>query len=269
MLQNKLLLLLFLFVITACSKNLYRLKNMKFHPNIIVAHRGAWKKQNHPENSIAALRHAIDLQYTGSEFDVRMTKDEVLVINHDPAFHDLDIEAHTYAELIPFKLSNQEILPTLKMYLDKGIHKNDGTQLVLEIKPSAQGPEHGKYIAKKVFELVRIMKAESWIGYISFDLGILETLESLDPKVSTQYLNGELSPGQLKALGINGLDYHYAVFKEHPDWIQEAKTNHLILNTWTVNDASDMDFFIQAGFDYITTNEPALLQERIRMSKTK
>jgi glycerophosphoryl diester phosphodiesterase len=30
--------------------------------NAIVAHHGAWKKNNLPENSIASLRHAIDLK---------------------------------------------------------------------------------------------------------------------------------------------------------------------------------------------------------------
>ena len=46
-----------------------------------------------PENSIASLREAIRLGCTGSEFDVRMTADEVLVISHDAAHGGLDIES--------------------------------------------------------------------------------------------------------------------------------------------------------------------------------
>jgi glycerophosphoryl diester phosphodiesterase len=50
----------------------------------IIAHRGAWKKNNLPENSIAAGQQAIAIKYAGSEFDVRMTTDYSLVVNHNP-----------------------------------------------------------------------------------------------------------------------------------------------------------------------------------------
>jgi glycerophosphoryl diester phosphodiesterase len=39
-----------------------------------------------PENSIASLNQAIISKYAGSEFDVRMTLDDSLIINHDPKF---------------------------------------------------------------------------------------------------------------------------------------------------------------------------------------
>lgn len=254
------LIILFLW---NCTTKMYPAKAIQFHPNKIVAHRGAWKKLGLPENSLAALRQAVKMEFGGSEFDVRMTKDEVLIINHDPHFHNLDIEKHTYSELNAFQLSNGEQLPTLKTYLQQGIQNNSGTQLVLEIKPSELSKDQGSIIAKKVFALVEKLNAKSWISYISFDLEILKTLESLDHTVSTQYLNGDLSPDQLKEYAINGLDYHFSVFKNHPEWIQSAKLNKQILNTWTVNEAQDMDFFIQEGFDFITTNEPELLRSRI------
>jgi len=52
-------------------------KKIEFAENPVVAHRGAWKAKNLPENSIAALKEAINLKCTGSEFDVRITKDSV------------------------------------------------------------------------------------------------------------------------------------------------------------------------------------------------
>jgi glycerophosphoryl diester phosphodiesterase len=54
-----------------------------FADNVVVAHRGAWKQKDIPENSIASLKHAIELNCTGSEFDVRMTADDILIVNHD------------------------------------------------------------------------------------------------------------------------------------------------------------------------------------------
>lgn len=50
----------------------------------IIAHRGYWNTQpKTSENSIKALENAQRLKIYGSEFDVRMTKDGILVINHD------------------------------------------------------------------------------------------------------------------------------------------------------------------------------------------
>lgn len=56
-----------------------------FLTNKTIAHRGICKTDTLLQNSIASLRKAITLKTTGSEFDVRMTKDEVLVINHNVA----------------------------------------------------------------------------------------------------------------------------------------------------------------------------------------
>ncbi|MBP8155979.1 MAG: hypothetical protein KAX81_03060, partial [Leadbetterella sp.] len=105
------------------------------YPNSVVAHRGAWKSQSLPENSIASLKYAIKLKCIGSEFDVHMTADNVLVINHDPTYNGLTIEKVTYKELLDFKLSNGEKIPTLKAYLKAG--KDSYTRLVCEIKPAS------------------------------------------------------------------------------------------------------------------------------------
>ena len=45
-----------------------------------------------------------------------------------------------------------------------------------------------------------------------------------------------------------------------------AKRNNIILNAWTVNQVAEMDWLIANEFDFITTNEPELLTERIKQS---
>ncbi|HSR40202.1 MAG TPA: glycerophosphodiester phosphodiesterase family protein, partial [Phnomibacter sp.] len=97
---------------------------MSFANNQVVAHRGAFKANRFPENSIASLREAIRLGCTGSEFDVRMTADDSLIINHDEHYHDLEIEQTSFAQLSQFKLSNGEALPTLRQYLLAGMTNN-------------------------------------------------------------------------------------------------------------------------------------------------
>jgi glycerophosphoryl diester phosphodiesterase len=236
-------------------------KNMstKFAANPVVAHRGAFKKNSLPENSIASLKEAIRLRCTGSEFDVRMSSDDSLVINHDPKHHEMQIEKTTYAELIKVKLSNGEKLPTLRELLIAGLENNKTTRLVVEIKPSDVSKERAKAIAQKTVELIKELRAEPMVAYISFDYDILKKVQELDPRASTQYLNGDYTPEQLKEGGISGLDYNIAVFRKNPDWITRAQKANLILNAWTVNSQADMKWLLDNKFQFITTNEPELL----------
>lgn len=263
--MKKIYVLLILIFTLSCSngKRLVSTTN-SFHNNPVIAHRGAWKKNNLPENSIAALKQAIAIKCAGSEFDVRMTADDSLVVNHDPHYNTLEIEKTNYADLSTFKLSNGEKLPTLKEYILAGIENNNATRLVCEIKPSGISKERGARIAAKTVQLIQELKAQEMVVYISFDYAILKKIKELNPKASTQYLENDKSFKQLKKDGIGGADYQFLSFKDHPERIKEAKKNHITLNAWTVNKATDMDWLILNRFDFITTNEPELLFERIK-----
>jgi glycerophosphoryl diester phosphodiesterase len=241
---------------------------MSFAKNKVIAHRGAFKKNKLPENSIAALQQAIQLNCAGVEFDVHRTADDSLVINHDHTFFGKDIERSTYAELVTQLLPNGERLPTLRAYLTSGMQQRH-TRLVLEIKPSNVSKERSVATAEKVVAMVQELNAEKWITYISFDFDVLLTIKKLVKDAPTQYLNGEKSPAQLKEAGIEGADYHYSVFKKNPDWIKEAKSLGIVLNAWTVNSIDDMDWLLNEGFDMITTNEPELLLERVKLYQLK
>lgn len=48
---------------------------------MVVAHRGDWRYA--PENSIAAIRHSIDIGVDIVELDLQMSKDSVLFVIHD------------------------------------------------------------------------------------------------------------------------------------------------------------------------------------------
>ena len=235
--------------------------------NAIVAHRGAWKKNNLPENSIASLKHAIYLRLPGSEFDVWRTADDSLVINHDAHYNKLLIEKTNYADLVKFRLSNGEKLPTLHEYITEGKKNNKQTLLVCEVKPSEISKDRGKETALKTVETIKKLKADKITSYISFDYEILKQIRAVDQKTVLQYLEGNKSPKEVKLDKISGVDYHYSVFKKHPEWIKQAQENNIILNSWTVNEAADMDWIIDHKFDYITTNEPELLQERLKEKK--
>ncbi|WP_188653136.1 glycerophosphodiester phosphodiesterase family protein [Yeosuana aromativorans] len=230
--------------------------------NKVIAHRGAWKQKQLPQNSIASLKQAIELKCAGSEFDVRMTSDSVLIINHDKEYNGLPIEETKYADLLKFKLSNGEKLPTLKEYLIAGMSNNTTTGLVCEIKPS-KNKERGKFIATKVVDLVKNLKATPYMAlYISFDYDILKEITKIS-QTKTQYLKGNKSPDEVKADGISGIDYYLKIFKDHPEWIKRAKEIGVSLNAWTVNKPDDIDWLLENNFDFITTNEPELLLKKV------
>jgi glycerophosphoryl diester phosphodiesterase len=238
-------------------------KITSWNKNIVIAHRGAWKTQNHPENSIAALKEAIKLNCYGSEFDVQITSDGIPVVNHNADYFGKDVATSTYEELLAFKkLSNGEKIPTLAEYLTEGM-KQKKTKLILEIKPQ-KTREQDELIAKKVIEVVNDLKAAPWIEYISFSHVVSKYLIDNVPGAKVSYLNGEIEPSKLKEQGFYGLDYNKSVFKKNPDWIAQSKALGLVINVWTVNADKELDEFIQQGVDFITTNEPELLFSKIR-----
>ena len=95
---------------------------MLFGQTQIIAHRGFWNADpKTAKNSIASLENAQKIKVYGSEFDVQMTKDGVLVVNHDEHINNVEIAETTYSELKSQKLSNGETIPTLESYLSTGI----------------------------------------------------------------------------------------------------------------------------------------------------
>jgi glycerophosphoryl diester phosphodiesterase len=254
-----------MIIVSACNSS----KPITFSTNKTIAHRGAWKTDTLPQNSIASLRKAIDLKVAGSEFDVRMTKDEVLIINHDALYAEDTIELNSYEELSKHKLKNGEKLPTLEDYLKAGKKNNSQTRLVVEVKPSFTDKQQGIRAAERSVALIQKMKLQHLVVYISFDYEILKRIHAIDPAAITQYLTGDKTPTELKVDGISGADYHINVYREHPEWITQLKENGMILNAWTVNKTEDMDWLLAQGFDFITTDQPELLFERVKNLMTK
>ena len=52
----------------------------------VIAHRGFWKTEGSAQNSITALEKAAEEKLYGSEFDVQVTLDGKLIVNHDSKF---------------------------------------------------------------------------------------------------------------------------------------------------------------------------------------
>ena len=258
---------LFLFLsamailLTSCSSS----KTVTTAPtpftNMVIAHRGAFKNTGLPENSIASLKAAIALGCGGSEFDIHMTSDEVLVVNHDDKFLGMEIETNTYQDLLSKTLSNGEKIPTLEAYLKEGLKQNK-TKLIAEIKTSRISKERSLSLAEKVVSMVREMKGQAQVVYIAFDYDVCKKVRAMEPQAPIQYLNGDVAAEKLKADKLDA-DYHYSVFQKDKNWIAGAKKIGVLTNAWTVNDEKIMDDLLAQGVDFITTNEPELLLKKL------
>lgn len=233
----------------------------------VIAHRGYWKTKGSAQNSIASLVKANEINVYGSEFDVWFTSDGKLVINHDPVvgLDTLVIEDTPYSELKDLKLVNGEKLPTLANYLEKG-KECKNIKLIIELKPHST-KEKEDNLTQKVIEMVQKFNLENKVEYISFSLNIVKELIRLAPTAKVFYLNGDLSPRELKEIGCAGLDYNSSVMKKNEQWFDEAKAIGLLINVWTVNKEDEMHYFIDKGADFITTNEPETLKRIISEQK--
>lgn len=241
------LLVGFLCLLTSCVAD--RAEQTK-----VIAHRGYWKCEGSAQNSIRSLERAAEIGAYGSEFDVHLTADGVLVVYHDNEIEGKNIQSSTYADLKDLTLSNGETLPTLENYLERA-KSLDKLHLVFELK-AHQTPERNREAAEASVNLVKKMGLEDRTDYISFNLDACKAFIRLCPDSKVFYLNGELSPKELKALGFAGLDYHYNVLREHSDWARECQELGLQVNVWTVNEEPLMEEMIAWGANYLTTDHP-------------
>lgn len=227
-----------------------------------IAHRGFWKTPGSSQNSISALQKADSIECYGSEFDVWIAKDNKLIVNHDPVYKMRPMEYSKGDALTGLKLSNGENLPSLKQYLEAG--KKCDTQLILELKAHSTKKRETKAV-QEIVAMVKSMGLENRMEYITFSLHAMKEFIRLAPTgTPVFYLNGDLSPEELKELGAAGFDYHMGVIKKHPEWIKEAHDLGMKVNVWTVDEAEDMKWLIEHKADFITTNEPIVLQKELK-----
>lgn len=230
----------------------------------IIAHRGFWKAEGSAQNSRKALQLAIDHHFYGCEFDVHLTKDNRIVVFHDNEINGITIQKTNYSDLKDLTISNGEILPTLEEYLEIAASQKHTTKLILEVK-AHQGAERNKEAAREAYKLIKAYKLEGITEYISFDMDACKEFIALDPHNKVSFLHWDKdkapTPKELKEAGFYGLDYASGAMKERTDWIGEAHKLGLAVNIWTVNDEEDIRLFIQNGADFITTDEPLLLEK--------
>jgi len=234
----------------ACSYEI-DMENIKFDKSKIIAHRGYWNTAGSAQNSIKALELADKLGVYGSEFDVHLTADNILVVNHDGIIEGKYIQISNYDSIKDHRLSNGEILPKLEDFLDAA--RQLTIKLICDIKTHGT-KQRDIEVVQKVIDMVRKKGLENRVEYVSSGLDICKEVIKIEPSAKVTCAYDELSPQSLKDLGLTGLNYNYAVMERHMDYFTEAKTLGLTTIVWTINDVLLMKKYFEAGADFITTD---------------
>ena len=241
-----------------------------FHDNQVIAHRGAWKNTGHPQNTTASFRAAAEMGCHGSECDVHLTLDDSLVVYHDLSHKGMLIEKTLYADLMKEPLKDYSQIPTLREYMAVA-KKYQKTKLVLDIK-TPKDKSRAVRIALASAKLTKEMQMEAQVeylvGYLPADVALREVTSA-----PVAYLGlwqkelPEMHPDTIAQRKIRYLDYQDVHYKNRPEWVERFKREGIHLNVWTVNDEADMDLFLDKGFNYITTDYPEMLLQKIAKRK--
>ena len=229
----------------------------------VVAHRGFWNCEaaGFAENSIASLKAAQDNGFWGSEFDVHITTDDVILVFHNDEIDGARIDTCEAAAFAEHRLANGEKVPTIDEYLTQG-EKSDKTVLVIELKPEITIEREDALIDLSIESLKsHNLLGPSRVVFISFSKYICDRIAAEYPEFINQYLEGDFSPEELAEFGINGFDYNSKAVLKDSTIVDRAHALGMSTNVWTVNKPEKMRKFIDLGIDAITTNEPLVLRE--------
>ena len=229
----------------------------------IVAHRGYWNCEaaGFSENSIASLKAAQDNGLWGSECDVHITTDDVVLVFHDNLIEGARIDTCASTRFADYRLPNGETIPTIDEYLDQAA-KCDKTILVLELKQEVTMEREDLLVDKCIASLEEHnMLDPKRVVFISFSKYMCDRIAAEFPEFVNQYLEGDFTPEELAADGINGFDYEKKVIKKDSTIVARSHQLGMSTNVWTVNKPEQMQYFIDLGINAITTNEPMVLRE--------
>ena len=214
----------------------------------IYAHRGS--SIEHPELTMAAYKAAIDDGADGFECDVRLTKDNQLVLWHDPdlqrvAGNSSRIADSTFKEIkshYPKAITLEELLI---------LARDNKKELAIETKhpvPSASAVE------KKVMQLLAQEKPVADIHVMSFSWLALENIRKIDPQQKTvALLHDTFSFAMRRFTSAQSIGPGITAFRKKPHLNQDPRN----LFIWTVDDADDMRFCADNGVEVLITNTPS------------
>ncbi|MCF7866424.1 glycerophosphodiester phosphodiesterase [Candidatus Woesearchaeota archaeon] len=243
----------------------------------IFAHRGSSGEKL--ENSFSAFNLAVKQKADFIEFDVRLTKDKVPVVIHNPHVSDVSeakgfVRNMTSDEIKKLKLLNDEHIPFLEDVLKKYKGKIKFNIEVKEVEAT-----------EFVLELVKKYSMEKDVIISSDYPDVSKIVKKKNKNIKTGLVYRSFSPFFLNRMFIASsmliypLTKYFIVHKTkkcgadyiHPNYIYCSKNNidyfhkqGFEVNVWTVNSEKLMKKMINNGVDAIMSNYYSIFKKSLK-----
>ena len=216
----------------------------------VLGHRGTGSGAG--ENTLAAFGAALDAGADGVELDVRRTRDGALAVFHDPVIEGLGPVADLAVADLPSYVPMLE--PVLELCSGAGL-------VNIEVKnfPTEPGYDPDDLAARQVAALLLERDGPAVI-VSSFTTSALDAVRDAAPEVPTGLL---ILPGApVEELLRVAVERGYSAIHPHyssvsAGLVASARAAGLAVNTWTVNDPSDVQSVIDAGVQSVITDRVA------------
>ena len=246
---------------------------------LVHGHRGA--RALRPENTLPAFDYAIELGVDCLELDMAVTKDDVVVVSHDPhmapAFATGPAGPNTIREMTLAQLRKWDVgakqnkafpkqvtvpgtrVPTLDEVFS--LAKRGSFDFNIETKIFKDKPEltpSPEKFVKLVLIQIRKHKVEKRVILQSFDFRTLGAMKKLEPAIRLSALleagaHDFVEMGKRTGAGI--ISPHFSMVTERK--VAAAHAAGLQIVPWTANTPKDWDRLIAAKCDAIISDDPA------------
>ena len=199
---------------------------------------------------MAAYKAAVDEGADGFECDVRITKDNQLVLWHDA---DMQRVAGNSARIADSTLKEIKSHYQQAITLDELLilARDNKKELAIETKHPVPS---GSAVEKGVMELLSQEKPVADIHVMSFSWLALENIRKRDPEQKTvALLHDTFSFAMRRFTSAQAIGPGITAFRKKPHLNQDPRN----LFIWTVDDADDMRFCAGNGVDVLITNTPS------------
>ncbi len=224
----------------------------------IIAHRGA-SGLTEFDNSLESFRKAVELGADMIEFDVRKTRDDVLVAFHDPEVEGEKISDLSYEELlditeeIGFRVPTVEDVVNLsksRIGLDIELKEKGYEEKVIELVRDHL--DYDRYVIKSFFDKC----VESIKRYdVEVQTGLLLGLENPKSKIRTRL--SELFPKRrLNRCKADFVSPNYRLLRFF--YLKRMRILGFEVFVWTINEVELMERLIGKGVDALITDRPDL-----------
>ena len=217
----------------------------------LQAHRGYWV-QGLQQNSLKSIVKAYELKYEMAEFDVRLTKDQVVVLFHDEQYQGQKLDQMNFSELKEKTKKEFPHISTLEEVLIWLKKSGAGFKLNIEIKSKTI---FDKRLEIRVNHLIQKYSTTELVLISSFNPFSLYRFRKMSPKIYRALLltNDEGSNFILNRMWLNFLCLPDVLHLRYVDFdLQKYSDVEVPIVLWTVNALSEIQDFQKVIYGVIS-----------------